>query len=555
MTDRREPAPLIVGASVGDCVHVAGVRKFLDLARSEGYRTHFMGPAVPLDRLLDEAADRGADIVAVSYRLTPEAACRLLARLEEEVSRRGLADLRFVLGGTAPVCRAAEETGLFEAVFSGSSTPQDALAYLRGEDLEAVEETRAQTLVERIGQSYPRPLIRHHYGQPTVEETARGMRKLADSRLLDIISIGPDQNAQAHFFHPEEMDPAQDGAGGVPVRSEEDFRLLFRESRRGNHPLLRCYSGTRDILKLGQLLVDTINNAWSAVPLSWYGVLDGRGRRSLEEGISEAHQVMRWHGANGVPVEVNEAHQWSLRRAPDVVAVAASYIAAYNARWAGVRDYVAQFMFNTPPETSAPMDLGKMLAKLDLIAQLESDDFRVWKMTRTGLSSYPEQEDRARGQLASSVLIQMGIQPHIVHVVGYSEADHAATADDIIGSCLIAAQVIDNCLEGLPDMSLDPRLESRRREIRREAQVLLEGIRGLAAPGVSDPLVDVPTLVKAIRGGYLDAPDLAGNPAARGAVATAMIEGACQAVHPDTGRVLDEETRLSLIDEGQKASD
>lgn len=85
--------------------------------------------------------------------------------------------------------------------------------------------------------------------------------------------------------------------------------------------------------------------------------------------------------------------------------------------------------------------------------------------------------------------------------------------------------------------------------------MLLEGIRGLAAPGVSDPLVDVPTLVKAIRGGYLDAPDLAGNPAARGAVATAMVGGACQAVHPDTGRILDEETRLSLIEEGQKASD
>ena len=61
---------------------------------------------------------------------------------------------------------------------------------------------------------------------------------------------------------------------------------------------------------------------------------------------------MRWHAEHGVPVEMNESHHWSLRDAPDVVAVVAAYLAAYNARAAGVRDYVQQLMFNNPPCTS-----------------------------------------------------------------------------------------------------------------------------------------------------------------------------------------------------------
>lgn len=37
---------LIVGASLGNCVHVAGVIHFLQLAKQEGYETVFLGPAI-----------------------------------------------------------------------------------------------------------------------------------------------------------------------------------------------------------------------------------------------------------------------------------------------------------------------------------------------------------------------------------------------------------------------------------------------------------------------------------------------------------------------------
>ena len=47
-----------------------------------------------------------------------------------------------------------------------------------------------------------------------------------------------------HFFHPERQDPRRTGAGGVPVRTPQDYVALCAASRRGNFPLLRTYSGT-----------------------------------------------------------------------------------------------------------------------------------------------------------------------------------------------------------------------------------------------------------------------------------------------------------------------
>ena len=40
---------LIVGAAIGDCVHVAGVVNFLNLAEELGYETICLGPAVSVD--------------------------------------------------------------------------------------------------------------------------------------------------------------------------------------------------------------------------------------------------------------------------------------------------------------------------------------------------------------------------------------------------------------------------------------------------------------------------------------------------------------------------
>lgn len=554
MPDRLKPA--VLAAALGDCVHVAGIHRFLGLAEAAGYRTVFLGPAVAPEAVAAAVARERPDIAGISYRLTPAAAGRLLADLRrhlEEAERRGPPGRhrpRLAFGGTPPVARVARESGLFEAVFDGTEGDAAVIAWLRGRPDERRRERFPGTLVERVREQAPYPLIRHHFGLPSYEETLEGVARLAEARVVDVISLGVDQNTQEHFFRPEEMDPGQDGAGGVPVRSTDQFRALYEASRRGNFPLMRSYSGTRDLVAMAEVLHETIRLAWGAVPLTWYSLLDGRSGRPVERTIREAQAAFAWHAERGIPVECNEAHHWSLREAPDAVAVAMAFLAAHNARAAGVRHYVAQYMFNTPPGTSFAMDLGKMLAKAERIESLHGPGFVTLRETRAGLTSMPADLEAARGHLAASILLQMALRPQIVHVVAHVEADHAATAGDVIEACRLARGAIRNGLDGLPDMTLDPRVQARKAELIEEAGVLLDAIRDLAPQGVTDPWSDPATLTRAIRLGFLDAPHLRGNPEARGRVVTRMIDGACRAVDPESGRPLTERQRLAALLDG-----
>jgi hypothetical protein len=172
-------------------------------------------------------------------------------------------------------------------------------------------------------------------------------------------------------------------------------------------------------------------------------------------------------------------------------------------------------MFNSPPGLSDAMDLAKMLAVLEMIADLEGPDFRIWRQTRTGLLSYPVDKDAARAHLAAKVYLQMALKPHIVHVVGYTEADHAATAAELIESCKLARRAIENALHGLPDPTQDPIVQARKEELVQEALVTLDAIRALAPVSVADPLADAVTLTQAVHKGILDAPQLGNNPHGR----------------------------------------
>jgi hypothetical protein len=271
---------------------------------------------------------------------------------------------------------------------------------------------------------------------------------------------------------------------------------------------------------------------------------------------------MAWYGERGIPVELNEPHHWGMRDAADVVFVISAFLSAYNAKFFGVKDYIAQLMFNSPPGLSDAMDLAKMLAVLDLIAPLSSPhfpaenkvkedaQFRIWKQTRTGLLSYPLDPDAARGHLAASVYLQLALKPDIVHIVGHTEADHAATADNVIEAGKIARRAIENAVRGAPDMTTDPAVQIRKEELVAEAAVTLEAIRSLAAPGVPDPWTDAATLAKAVTSGLLDAPQLKNNPFGKGLVRTQIVNGKCIAVNSD-GRPLSESDRLTDLGKEQ----
>jgi hypothetical protein len=444
------------------------------------------------------------------------------------------------------VAALAKETGLFDQVFDGSEPVADIRSYLKGTLLTSGTASYAHDLMGRISQHYPYPVIRHHFGRPTMEETVEGIREIALSGVLDIISIGPDQNAQEHFFRPDEMDPAQTGAGGVPLRSSEDMTALYEASRCGNFPLMRCYAGTRDLMKWAEMSVKTIHNAWAAIPLCWYSVLDGRSNRSLVEAVTENRLVMEWYARQNIPVEVNESHQWSLRDAHDSLAVAMAFLAAYNAKKMGVRNYIAQFMFNTPPGTHPSMDLAKMLAKLELISGLEDENFTVFKEVRAGIAHFSPIPFIAKGQLAASALISLAMKPHILHVVGHSEGDHVTFPGELIESCQIVHGVLRNSIEGLPDMTLDPNVTTRKLHLVNEARVLLRSLSMLNKTCI-DPMADPGVIAQAIREGFFDTPHFIGNPNLRGDIITGLVNGAWDAIDPSTGAILGEETRLTPI--------
>lgn len=537
----------IVAGALGECVHVAGVMNFLRLAEQAGWRTVFLGPAVSPDVLLEAARAEKADLVGVSYRLTPETGERLLGEFAEAADELYQQGVRFTFGGTPPVAERARALGFFDAVFDGSEPNETVLAYLRGQKPgQLTEDDYPQTTVERIEWKKPFPLLRHHYGQPTMADTMEGIRQIAEARALDVISLGVDQDAQANFFKPELQNPRQKGAGGVPVRSPEDYRALYEASRAGNFPLLRTYSGTDDFIQLAEMYKETINIAWCAIPLFWFNQMDGRGPWGLEDSIIKHQEVMAWYGKNQIPVELNEPHHWGMRDAPDVIFVVSAYLSAYNARAFGVRDYIAQLMFNSPPGTSDAMDLAKMLACLKMIEPLANEDFRIWRQTRTGLLSHPLQVEAARAHLATSIYLQMALRPHIVHIVGHTEAHHAATSEDIIEASHMARKAIENALAGQPDMSQDPTIQSRVEELTSEAEVTLQAIRSLAPGSVADPLADPATLTETVSTGIMDAPHLKNNSFARGTIQTRIINGKSTAVDP-AGNPITEEQRINQL--------
>ena len=330
------------------------------------------------------------------------------------------------------------------------------------------------------------------------------------------------------------------------MRTRGDFEVLKKASMRGNYPLVRCYSGTADVMEYGKLLKESIDNAWTAVPLFWYNELDGRGPRTLEESLVDALNLIKWNAENGYPVEINEPHHWGLLDAHDVIPVAMAYICAYVAKKQGVKDYIAQFMFNNPHGLTFSMDLAKILAMIEIIEPLESESFRIYRETRAGLALFHADEDVAKGQLAASTFMQMVVRPHIIHVVGYCEANHAATADEVIESCKIVKGVIRHALGDTFSIDKDPAIVRRKDQLLKEAAVLLDFIRDEYS-SMDDPLANPAVLCDCVRKGYIDAVHIVKNEKYRGNLKTKIAEGCCVAIDPDDGRILLEEERLMAL--------
>jgi len=535
----------IVGASIGNDIHVAGLLNFLNLAKKEGYETIYLGGAVPIEKLIGAIIEVNPDIVAISYRLGEEPLKNLLDEFIEKLKKIEKKGLKFVFGGTIETGRVAKNYKIFEKVFDGSEEVEDVLNFIKGGGSKIEEKEFPQNLPDRIKFKEPYALIRHHIGLQTMEETIEEVKKLSESKLLDIISIAPDQNCQSYFFEKEKMDEKLSGAGGAPIRSEEDFKKLYEASRRGNFPLMRCYSGTRDMVKFSKVLKETLNNAWAAIPIFWYSDLDRRSDRELLSAIKENMEGIKWNGENGVPVEVNDSHQWELRNAHDTLAVFDSYLVAYIAKKLGVKHYIQQYMLNTPPNLSPKMDIAKSLARMELVESLDDENFKTYRMIRTGLLSYPSDPYQAMGQLVSSMFYGSYLKPHIIHVVAYTEAIKRATSKEILESVKMVKKAYLLAETGLPDFIQDKDIRNRVDEIKDESLYLIEKIKEIGKDK-KDPLIDPETLYNAVKLGILDAPGLTGFSVAKGEIRCEVINGANYAVD-ENGKILKEKERLKML--------
>lgn len=547
----------ILGGAIGNCVHVAGVFGYLCRAEEMGYHTYFLGAAIDPISFVKAIKKYEPDIICLSYRLTPSALEGILNHFFSLVRSENLEKGRiFYFGGTLGCIEVAKKFPLFSHFFQGEEHYSEICDTLFLDKKPVNEENR---VYERLAFATDKlnpwvvkkiidhgrylPMIRHHFGLPSLEDTIEGVKIIADSSQVDLISLGPDQNAQEFFFQPEKMDHSLDGTGGVPIRTETDLIRIWKAAQRGNYPRLRIYAGTNNLLKWAELSVRTIHNAWGTIPLFWYSILDGRSKRPLEEAIRENMEVIRWYAERNIPVEVNDAHQWSLRETSDAIAVADFYISAYNAKKLGVHYYIAQFMFNTPRLTSGKMDLAKMLAKLEMISELEDNSFICIRETRAGLTHFSVDQNVAKGQLAASTLLGFALKPQIIHVVSFSEADHAANPEDVVESCKIVKGVLKNAWRDFPDMTCDPKVIERKNHLIHEAKTILQEINLRFQQYSHDPFSDPYCLAESVRSGIIDAPQLRNNPEALSAIKTMPINGGYDAVDSER-RPLSEVKRI-----------
>ncbi len=97
----------VVGATLRERLHAAGVMDFLRLAEATGWRPVFLGPAVGVEEVLAATHQEKANLVGVSYQLTPETGERLLGEFAEAADDLRTGGVLLAFGGTPPVAERA----------------------------------------------------------------------------------------------------------------------------------------------------------------------------------------------------------------------------------------------------------------------------------------------------------------------------------------------------------------------------------------------------------------------------------------------------------------
>lgn len=426
--------------------------------------------------------------IGISYRLDEDDAVNMVGYLLEELKKANLLDYQggqiegIFFGGLPNTCEVInkEFKGLIKTFVGGESVrdtlikmgvsdemiPSDIYEGSRYDDLllefgkEIIDSqeylfykpsdksnypefgTMSDSLVKRINTNKKKsfePLMRAHVGPyssslkriESVNEFLNWSKILAQTKYLDILSIGSSQLTQSNFG--EDWEDKSNG-GGVPVNSPEEYKMIWEASR----PLLvRTYAGTKNIPSLAQMHEKTLNISWHALSLWWFNKLDERGPYDLYTNLKQHIDTIKYIAKTGKPFEANVSHHFAFRGADDVTYIVSAFLAAKLAKKLGIKTFILQNMLNTPRFTWGIQDLAKSRAMIKLVRSLENSNFSVLLQPRAGLDYFKPDLYEARIQLAAVTALMDDIDPYnemsppIIHVVSYSEASHLATPEII----------------------------------------------------------------------------------------------------------------------------
>lgn len=328
------------------------------------------------------------------------------------------------------------------------------------------------------------PMIRTHFGIPddSIAPTVEGIIRIASAGAVDEISLGSSDLSQ-RFFGDANAFYGVKNDGGVPYKTKSDLEELFSASRIGNFPSVKPYCHVKDIIPFIDtcLEVGMLRGAHQAVPLFWFSELDGRGPMSVDKAIDEHIGAVKYLVKQGIPTEMNDPNQWSSRLAHDAVFVA-DYGLIASVMYAALSQHmIFQCQFNKPVETGDYADLAKFYAAREIIRKLKptATQHNIYLETRAGIEHFSVDQDYAKYQLARTTLLQMLLSPSIIHLVSYCEADHAATADDVIESSKLLRRAVRLFRENHEDIrraAQHPFVEERKNHLIKEASCILEHI-------------------------------------------------------------------------------
>lgn len=606
--------------TLGDDPHTQGLFRVARIAQKAGIEAHVMPMSSPLEAVLERIHADDPEWLGFSYRLSPEVAVKqyrhclhrlaatgLLNRANGQPRRIALAGLPDAMAGIealqqelpCDIWTMAQDSDLMRACarvldffqvpaglrasvlaelkpefFPPRFRELDELATLvvRSEDYRnepplPIPTPAARASYTRRIQEMDLPLLRSHFGipAPTIAPTVEGIRRLAEARVLDEVSLGSSDLSQRHFGDPAAF-VGRKNDGGVPYSTEAHLIELYQASRCGNYPGVKPYAHVTNLVPFVETCIRTgmLVGAHQAVPLYWFNVLDGRGPMPVRESIREHQETVAALARHGIPVEMNDPNHFSSRWAPDtLIAVDYALITAVMLQQ-GVKDLVLQMQFNKPREASDHGDLAKMLTGLDLAEELilaSGTGARLWRETRTGIDSFPPDLEQARHQLARSTFLQLLVHPHIIHLVSYCEALYVAGTDDVIDSSRLIRRCVRVFREHAPDLlklRQHPLVVERRAHLNQEARTTLRFLAGLDGDLVEanapigrllPRLASVENLTRALEVGVMAAPGIfhPDYAAARNIVTAPVTSGFIEALDPRTGKVMREADRLAQL--------